>query len=247
MTAYGKLCTEFYDLDKPVAPADALAFYINQARVTGGRILEPMCGSGRFLLPMVQSGLLVEGVDSSNAMLDACQNRARDLGLEVTLYQQDLESIELPHRYTMAFVPSGSIGLVTTDAGIRRVFSGLRSSLQPNGTLLLEVTDKEHFDDGPTEYNPRTVTCQDGSTITYQCYASRPSGAILFSGTYLKRRGETLIETETEELLLREYDVDEIAEALISCGFRNLKLLRSSELAFLINSGCTLIDARADA
>ena len=52
MSAYGSLCTEFYDLDKPSAPADALAFYVARARKVGGRILEPMCGSGRFLLPM---------------------------------------------------------------------------------------------------------------------------------------------------------------------------------------------------
>jgi hypothetical protein len=121
--------------------------------------------------------------------------------------------------------------------------------MQPNGMLLLEVSDKEYFDDSQTEHNQRTVACPDGSTITYQCHASRLRNpdAILFSGTYLKRRGEMLISTEIEELILREYHVDEIAEALTVCGFRDLKLLRSSELAFLINSGCTLIEARADA
>jgi len=56
MAAYGSLCTEFYDLDKPSAPADALAFYVERARKAGGRVLEPMCGSGRFLLPMSLAG-----------------------------------------------------------------------------------------------------------------------------------------------------------------------------------------------
>jgi hypothetical protein len=53
MSSYGSLCTEFYDLDKPNAPRDALDFYALKARAAGGRVLEPMCGSGRFLVPMV--------------------------------------------------------------------------------------------------------------------------------------------------------------------------------------------------
>jgi len=115
MSAYGSLCTEFYDLDKPSAPADALAFYVARARKAGGRVLEPMCGSGRFLLPMSLAGLPVDGVDSSAAMIAACRAHARSLGSDVSVFLQELASLELPHRYSLAFIPSGSIGLVTDD------------------------------------------------------------------------------------------------------------------------------------
>lgn len=249
MTAYGELCTEFYDLDKPVAPPDALAFYVDRARTAGGRVLEPMCGSGRFLLPMVQAGLTVEGVDSSSAMLDACHRRASDLGLAVSLYRLDIESMTLPHRYGMAFVPSGSIGLVTIDAALRRVLNGLHSCLQPLGTLLLEVMDIGELADNLSEHVHRTVTCPDGATISYRCLASRLRNpeAVLFSGTYHKRQGNRQIAIESEELLLREYRLDELAETLIDCGFRVLKVVTSAELGFLAEGGCHLIEARADA
>ena len=39
---------EFYNLDKPNAPVGALSYYLDRARRTGGRVLEPMCGSGRL-------------------------------------------------------------------------------------------------------------------------------------------------------------------------------------------------------
>ena len=48
MDTYGKLCTEFYDLSKPEAPADALEFYLRHLDNTDGPVLEPMCGSGRW-------------------------------------------------------------------------------------------------------------------------------------------------------------------------------------------------------
>ena len=41
---YRSLCTEYYELDKPSPPADALKCYLNYAKEAGGSILERMCG-----------------------------------------------------------------------------------------------------------------------------------------------------------------------------------------------------------
>ena len=46
---YLKLCTQVYDLSKPTPPEEAYAFYRSYIEATRGPILEPMCGSGRFL------------------------------------------------------------------------------------------------------------------------------------------------------------------------------------------------------
>ena len=71
MNSYRKLCTEFYDLDKPAPPPEALALYRTYARQASGCILEAMCGSGRFLLPLLAEGYAVEGVDTSPNMIRA--------------------------------------------------------------------------------------------------------------------------------------------------------------------------------
>ena len=42
LTTYASLCTEYYDLDKPNPPEDALAFYAEYARRASGPILEPI-------------------------------------------------------------------------------------------------------------------------------------------------------------------------------------------------------------
>jgi hypothetical protein len=61
MRGYGKLSTEFYALDKPTAPPDAFDFYERYAREARGHIHEPMCGTGRFLLPLQAQGLDISG------------------------------------------------------------------------------------------------------------------------------------------------------------------------------------------
>ena len=247
MASYGTLCTEFYDLDKPHAPARALAFYIRRAREAGGRILEPMSGSGRFLLPMRQSGLLVDGVDSSPAMLQACRAHARRLGIDVNLHLQDLSSLALPSRYAMAFIPSGSIGLITDGEALRRSLTRVHSHLHPGGVLFLEIVDQSETAGVATELEPRTVRCPDGSAITYSCVVSRSpdSGEIRFAGTYTKREGVRVVATEVEEIALRVYGAARLSAELAACGFKSPRIHTASELTFLAESGCTLLEARA--
>ena len=66
---YGSLCTEMYELLHSQAPQDELAFYLSYAH-PGDRVLELLCGSGRFLVPFVQRGFDITGVDLSQEMLE---------------------------------------------------------------------------------------------------------------------------------------------------------------------------------
>ena len=55
---YGSLCTEMYELLHKKAPEDELNFYLSYAE-QGLKILEPLCGSGRFLVPFMERACLV--------------------------------------------------------------------------------------------------------------------------------------------------------------------------------------------
>ena len=48
-------------------PKDAYDFYLSYAKEANGPILEPMCGTGRFLLPLLAAGFKIEGFDASEA------------------------------------------------------------------------------------------------------------------------------------------------------------------------------------
>jgi len=54
LDTYFSLCTEVYDLSKPNPPEDAYAFYRDYAMKASGPILELMCGTGRFLLTLLE-------------------------------------------------------------------------------------------------------------------------------------------------------------------------------------------------
>ncbi|MBA2307027.1 hypothetical protein H0W26_02755 [Candidatus Dependentiae bacterium] len=61
---YGNLCTAFFDLDKPSPSPIEYKFYENYVKQSSGAILEPMCCSGRYLLPLFESGYNVHGFDA---------------------------------------------------------------------------------------------------------------------------------------------------------------------------------------
>ena len=65
---YGSLCTEMYEILHESAPGDELNFYLSYAR-KGMKIMEPLCGSGRFLIPFLENGFDICGMDLSEEML----------------------------------------------------------------------------------------------------------------------------------------------------------------------------------
>ena len=65
LDTYLSLCTEVYDLSKPNPEEDDYAFYRDYALKANGLILEPMCGTGRFLLPLLEEGFNVHGFDAA--------------------------------------------------------------------------------------------------------------------------------------------------------------------------------------
>ena len=72
---YGNLCTEMYEILHSEAPSDELDFYLSYAE-KGKKILEPLCGSGRFLVPFLERGFTISGIDLSEEMLAKLKQKA---------------------------------------------------------------------------------------------------------------------------------------------------------------------------
>ena len=96
MSAYSALGTLFYDADKPRAGAAEVAWYAARLPRDAGPVLEAMVGSGRLLVPLLEAGFEVHGVDSSEAMLANCEQRIALGGRATQLYRQNVTTLNLP-------------------------------------------------------------------------------------------------------------------------------------------------------
>ena len=104
---YETLCTEFYNADKEFAEEDELQFY-KDLFSKDDCLLEPMCGSGRLLIPFLKLGYKIEGFDNSSSMLESCKQRAQTLNLNSILYKESLDSFSPNKLYQGIIIPFGS-------------------------------------------------------------------------------------------------------------------------------------------
>lgn len=229
MNSYRKLCTEFYDIDKPTAPEDAFAFYLPYAQQANGPILEPMCGSGRFLLPLLEQGFDIEGADGSPDMLQACREHAKKRGLTPVLYEQLLHQLELSRRYGLILIPAGSFCLLIDPVQARESLERLHSLLLPGGKLVLEIERYKPQADHSWPWGGRWVERADGAKILLSWLghykeAERTSYSL---GRYELIKDGQLLVTEFEDFNLRFYDPPEFHALLETAGFTAIRTFKA--------------------
>jgi SAM-dependent methyltransferase len=221
-SAYGHLAQTFYDLDKPLPQPDAFEFYRDQVRRVAGPVLEPMCGSGRFLLPLLAEGVDIEGLDTSTVMLAACRERGRSLGLQPKLHASSLDAWSGERRFELVFIPNGSFCLLTECATIERSLIQMYNALRPGGRLLLEL---ERLRPEPPQlsgtWGGRWVTCSDGSKIVLSWLGQYSGRADVTSSVHRYEHvvGGRVVEVEYEDFDVKSYELEEARSLLQGAGF----------------------------
>lgn len=124
---YGLVARSWAELERDPGPEGA--YFQHLVEHHGQPALDLGCGTGRLLLPMVKSGLDVDGSDLSEDMLALCQERALAEDLSVRLYAQPMHLLDLPRRYKTIFA-CGVVGLggdrKLTQQAMHRAYDHLR-------------------------------------------------------------------------------------------------------------------------
>jgi len=184
---YKALLTEAYDLDKPEPPPQELAYYLRHIQACGEPVLEAMCGSGRFLVPLLEAGIDADGVDASPDMLAACAAKCAERSLTARTYQQLLHELDLPRRYRLIFTGGVSFGLIVETAEVVESLKRLHSHLHPGGALLIEIAT-QHTDERSTsspsswQEPERRWTRPDGADIVLEDWNRDRGGHIRAAG-----------------------------------------------------------------
>jgi SAM-dependent methyltransferase len=114
-------------------------FYVKLAREAKGPVLEIACGTGRILLPCLQAGADIEGLDYFAPMLNTLRKKAEALGLKPTLHQADMSDFQLPRKYALITITFNAfINNLTQEAQIR-CLERCREHLLPGGKLVFDI------------------------------------------------------------------------------------------------------------
>lgn len=140
VTNYQQLCTVYYDATKPHASDEEISFY-SQFLQGRASILEAMCGSGRLLIPLLESGFSVDGVDLSQDMLDSLFARLKERkDLQgYTIYQDNICTMSLPKKYDAIIIAVGSLQLISDLEQAKLALQNILRHLNPGGIFVTDL------------------------------------------------------------------------------------------------------------
>lgn len=219
--SYGRLATEVYDITKPIGHTFGdVEFYLQRLKSCTGRVLEPAVGTGRVMIPLLEAGIEVEGVDNSPEMLAICRARCAERGLEPVLHEGDMGSLSLPERYEAIIIPAGSFLLIERREESLGALKRFREHLVRGGRLILDLELQTDLRVGTISTG--TVETPQGETITTESNVVEVNFLEQYSVSYLRyekwQEGE-LMQTEMQRFALRWYGLEEFELVLKSLGF----------------------------
>ena len=137
MSSYDAIA-ELYD-PWSASVVEDVAFYLEEARKSGGPVVELGVGTGRIAVPVAADGIRVIGIDSSRAMLEVCARRAALAGVELHLRVGDLRQPPVVERVPLVICPFRSLLHMHTDEDRLNVLGAVHELLVPGGRFVFDV------------------------------------------------------------------------------------------------------------
>jgi SAM-dependent methyltransferase len=111
------------------------AFWLSQANLRGGPILELGCGTGKLSIPLARAGHSVVGLDVSAALLQFAASKNHD----VKWIEGDMRSFDLDEKFALIMLPSNNLGHLHTPEDFESCIRCVKRHLKPGGVLVIDV------------------------------------------------------------------------------------------------------------
>ena len=230
MSNYGKLCTIIYDLDKPYAAKEEIEIYSRLIESKNDKILEPMCGSGRFYIPLLKNGYNITGFDISEDMLKSCRKKSSELKIKPNIFKADITRYQCDKKYKYIFIPVGSISLLILENDLYQSLSHIYNCLENNGIFVfsyLGLKSKQNDINGWKEMqnymiDDKKIVCKQKSKYINE------SNILDIKLLYELIQNGVVIESEYQDFPVKLFTEEYLKEILEKIGFSEIKSIKSS-------------------
>jgi SAM-dependent methyltransferase len=226
---YLGLCTDFFDLDKPTASFAEYSFYLSYIQQASGSILEPMCGTGRYLIPYVQQGYTIDGFDASPFMLERLYKKCALNNIKPQVWEQFLEDKCIKStQYNLIFIPDSSFCLFLNYDMIMQCLHNIYDMLAPNGTFVFDVETIYSTPAYPGIWQGKAHYKENGQLLIMNTLPLSPTNntATVVCKYELIEKTE-IIHTEVEYFQIKLYEPWEMDDLLKKVGFQSIKRIKT--------------------
>lgn len=220
--SYGELCTEVYEISKPVGNRyQDVDYYAERLQQKSKQeILEVACGSGRVLIPLLQKGFKIEGIDYSKVMLDSCSKTCEKLGVQAVLFEKNMDDFKLNRTYEAIIIPGGSIQLIEWRKDLISALKCYYDHLKKEGMLMIDLLLPKDF----TPHVSKTRLWENSKNEAITLEEKRVELDLINQRTvsllkYEKWKNGELLQTELQRLAMSWYGLYEFQLLLESVGF----------------------------
>ena len=222
---YGELSTMLYEHTKPPGQSVGgdIEFYCEKLTGVQGPVLEAGVGTGRMLVPLLQKGFTVDGVDISPEMLAKCKENLTKHGLSADLYEQDLTKLSLPRKYAAIIMPTGSFCLLSREI-IPGTLASLYNHLEAGGKFIADIIFPDDFKQGETF--SQTYPMDGGTGILYTNFHRDINWPLQKTSHIIKYelvKDGAVQKTEVSDFTLHWYGIWEMEMLLKAAGFTDIR------------------------
>lgn len=235
---YGNLCTEMYEILHDKAPQDELDFYLSYAE-KNKKILEIMCGSGRFLVPFLKYGYNIRGVDFSVEMLEKQVSKAPEADVEYA----DIAEYTTNEQFDYIFISSGSVSLFTDMNLCQKILKKIKGLLAPAGKFVFAVdTIAAKCLDNDDYETSVSVKMKNGFDLVLKTknYFDVQQQIQFSPGIYELYDKDKLLKSEHMDFQTHLYKFGEMENYLREAGFTEIKTYSSFEKEIAIDDCCDM-------
>ena len=233
-----KLCTEMYEILHDKAPQDELDFYLSYAE-KNKKILEIMCGSGRFLVPFLEYGYNIRGVDFSAEMLEKLKLKAPEADVEYA----DIAEYTTNEQFDYIFISSGSVSLFTDMNLCQKILKKIKGLLAPAGKFVFAVdTIAAKCLDNDDYETSVSVKMKNGFDLVLKTknYFDVQQQIQFSPGIYELYDRDKLLKSEHMDFQTHLYKFGEMENYLREAGFTEIKTYSSFEKEIAIDDCCDM-------
>ena len=113
-----------------------IPFFIKEAKKTSGEVLELMSGTGRLSLSLIEEGVRLTCVDSSQPMLRILRNKLERRKLSASVIQQNICELALDKQFDLIIIPFHSFAELVSAADQLTALNKVHEHLSAGGRFI---------------------------------------------------------------------------------------------------------------
>ena len=214
-----------------------MAVFVLKYAEKGKKILEPLCGSGRFLIPFIERGFDITGIDMSNEMLQKLKLKFPDAKTVHT----DIMKYDPKEKFDYIFISSGSVSLFTDIDICKQILIRIKNWLLKTGKFVFAVDTIKNRCIDDNDYNIAvSVKTRENFEIVLKSknYYEEQTQTQFSPSIYEMYNNTELIQSEFMDFQTHLYKYGEMEQYLKEVGFTQIKTFSSFAKEIAVNDKC---------